>query len=165
PTLIIPPNYNFSKKINKTLISTSLHDKEKTFFEEFVSGKLGLKSDVLLYSKVFHPIDAFATSTATALGGAWVSIETFSQEAVVERIKKGENWKKLAEAQGVHVDLKVDDNTKDFVESLMELVEKEGVQLIAMPSFTGGAEAILLGSNAREIIRNSKVPVLVKHYQ
>ena len=164
PTLVIPPNLKFSQKITKTVIPSSLNEKEKSFFDDFVNGSMGFKTDLVIYSKVFHPIDAFATSAATALGGAWVSLETYSQEAVLERMKKGEKWGEEASAEGVNVTVKVDDSPKDFAESLLEVAKQENVQMIALPSFTGKAEAVLLGSNAREVIRQSEVPVLVRHY-
>ncbi|MCB0356334.1 MAG: universal stress protein [Bdellovibrionales bacterium] len=165
PTLVIPPSYKFSHKIAKTLIPTSFNDNEKPFFKDFIAGKNCFKSHLLLYSKVFHPIDAFATSAATALGGAWVSLESFSQEVVVDRMKKGDLWCGEAKEQGLKCEVKVDDNPKDFIESLLEIIKQESIDLIALPSFTGKTEAILLGSNAREIIRSSEVPVLLRHYE
>ncbi|MCB9026413.1 MAG: universal stress protein [Bdellovibrionaceae bacterium] len=164
PALVIPPNMKLSKKIIKTLIPSSLKDKEKVFFNEFVSGKMGIKTDVILYSKIFHPIDTFASSAITALGGSWVSLEAFSQEVVVDRLKKGEEWGAEAKKQGVSVKVKVDDSPKDFAENLLQVAQEEDVQLIALPSFSGKTEAVLLGSNAREIVRQSPLPVLVRHY-
>ena len=163
PTLILPPDMKGSAKLTKTLLPSSFADKEKEFYTDFVSGKMGFASDVILYSKVFHPIDAFATSTATVLGGSWVSIEAFSQEVITHRLKKGEQW--AAEApQGVTVKVRVDDKPQDFADSLLQVAKEEGAELIALPSFTGKAEAIFLGSNAREVIRQSSLPVLVRHY-
>ena len=164
PTLVIPHDMKFSQKITKTLIPSSLNDKEKVFFDDFVTGKMGFSGDLILYSKIFHPIDAFATSTATVLGGSWVSIEAYSQEAVLERMKTGDVWAEEAKAKDINVTVKVDDSPLNLPESIMELVEKESVNMIALPSFTGKAEAVLLGSNARDVIRQSTVPVLVRHY-
>lgn len=164
PALVIPPNLKFTNKISKTLIPSSLKDKEKVFFKDFISGKMGIKTNVVLYSKVFHPIDTFASSAVSALGGSWVSLEAFSQEVVIERIKKGEEWSAEAKKQGVSVNVKVDDSPKDFAENLLQVALEEDVQMIALPSFSGRAEAVLLGSNAREIIRQSPLPILIRHY-
>ncbi len=165
PALVVPPSVVAPKEVNKVIVPTSFRDSEKKFFSEFIKGKIAHETEVILYSKVFHPVDAYAQSVSTALGGGWVSVESFSQEAVLDRENKAKSWVGMAQELGFKVKVQIDDSTKELAESVVDLVNSEKAQLIALPSFTGAVEAVFVGSTAREIVRQSPVPVLTQHFE
>ncbi len=165
PCLVIPPKYNFTGGLKKVLMPSSLTENERNFFERLVQGKMGIQPYIVLYSKIFHPIDAFAQSVSTALGGGWVSMESYSQEAIALREKAGREWADFAVQNGAEVKVIVDDSPADFLDSIFKVVKSENVDFLALPTSARGAEAMFLGSNAREIIRMSEIPVLVAHLE
>lgn len=164
PTIVIPPALTFAEKLDRVVVPTTFSDGEKPFLDLLLSDKLGLFNEVIFYSKIFHPVDAFAQSVSTALGGGWVSLESYSQEVKSQREQAGEEWKALVSSKGLKATVIIDDSSKDFVEGLNYWVKDKQADLVAMPTFASGWEASLLGSSAREVLRNSKVPMIIKNY-
>jgi nucleotide-binding universal stress UspA family protein len=161
PCLILPSSYKFQNVFEKVLFPTSLEDQEKLFFNKIVKGQLGFLPKIFLLSKLFRPVDAFAQSISTAMGGGWVTVESYNQMVLADKEKKAQDWMEEV-PKDQKLGWKIDDSTKDFTETVMDSVSKEKIDLVVMPSYATSLEANWLGSYSRELIRNSNLPLYVE---
>ena len=110
-------------------------------------------------------IDAFAQTASYTLGGGWVSLEAFTQDVITERKKLSEEWVEFAQSKNVKVKVVIDDQPGELSECVQKVAGENKVDLILMPSFAGPTEAMMMGSNAREVIRHANIPVYVQHIE
>jgi nucleotide-binding universal stress UspA family protein len=69
----------------------------------------------------------------------------------------------IAKEQDVSLDVLIDDVPGDVSSSILMEANKEKSSIIAMVSHAGPISSVILGSNARKVIRASKLPVWVIH--
>ena len=74
---------------------------------------------------------------------------------------RGEEWVERAKARGVAVELRVKEVVPNVADAIVSEATAVGAGVIALASMSGPVGAALLGSHARQVVRQSECPVWV----
>lgn len=165
PMLFISPHTQDIKSFERMFYPTDFSKKGLPFFETFLEEGVFSGKEIVFYSKVISPVNTAIEASAHGLGGGWVSVEHLLRDIAEERRKDAGRWVALAEERGFHCEVIIDEAHGIFADDLLRTIEEKRVDLVVMPSFVTKLETILVGSLTRQVIRHTKVPVLVRHYR
>lgn len=165
PTLFISPHTEKAENFEKVFYPTDFSDQSFRFFKRFLEEPVFPGKKIVFYSKVISPMNTVVEAASHGLGGGWVSIEHLLKDIAGQRTKDSEKWLLEAKKHGLEARAVIDEKPGVLVEDLLKAAEESKADLIVMPSFVSKLETVLVGSLAREVVRNTTLPVLVKHHR
>ncbi|MEZ4871458.1 MAG: universal stress protein [Bdellovibrionales bacterium] len=151
------------KQLKNVLFPSNLSSESFSVFKKFIAGHGSSISEITILSKVLRPINAFAESSITAMGGSWIAPEQYLERENKHRDDLGKEWVSYAESQGVKAKVVVDDELGDVSDSVDKYAKENKQDMIVVGSFATATEAFFIGSIARQVVRQADIPVLVYH--
>jgi len=163
PVLFMSPHTEKTLGSEKTLFPTGFTKSSKEVFVKFLNSPLNMAKEIVLYSKVIHPATAFVSGTSVMFGGDAIFMDKVFAEERGKREDEALKWKALAEGAGFKFKFILDETPAPIADSILEVASNESCHLIAMSSLSGELETVFVGSETREVVRQSTIPVLVWH--
>jgi nucleotide-binding universal stress UspA family protein len=117
---------------------------------------LGAKLILNLIAPIFQ-------SGAYLFAGAWIPARNYFREEIQERYRRGTSWARWASHQGINCEFFLDELSGEISKKIVNLTEKENIDLIALASRSGPVSSALLGSITRQVIRTIPCPVWIIH--
>jgi nucleotide-binding universal stress UspA family protein len=161
PVLAIGPGAAPRGLWDSVLFPTDLGSHSRAMFEYITRLATQLGAKVTIFHALPNPVEPFIQSGVFLLGGGWVPIHGYFAQDREAREKKLEAWRRWATKRGVVTDIELDDSGTNIPESILKCAELRGVYLIAMAAQSGTFSAALLGSMARQVVRNAPCPVWI----
>ncbi|MBT4760442.1 MAG: universal stress protein [Bdellovibrionaceae bacterium] len=163
PMAFISPHTDKVNALNKGLYPTDLLASSKPVFDDYLEQSFNTAKQVVLYSKYFHPETSFYSSTSVMLGGGPISLNQYYEDQSLNKEKQAAHWQDSAKSLDIKTEVILDDSAHPMAESIVNTAKENNCDLIYMPSFSSTMDTVLVGSIAREVIRQSPLPVIVWH--
>lgn len=165
PQLLVSPNSQPKEKIKHVFYPTTLNDEGIQFFRNFLELGYAKGATLDIYSKMVAPSETFAKTMTTVLGGGWMTLAEFDVKESKRLEEKVADWREIAKNAGIEARSFIDGTEGQLTDRILEVSQEMEADLIIMPSFISKLDAVLVGSQTLEVIRNSSVPVLVQHFK
>ncbi len=162
PVMVINPTHTLPSVIKKILVPTDLSRKSERFVVSLTNFAKTTGAKVELFYKQSDPLDPMIQQGVYAVGGGWVSVQSYLDTEIDDRKKQLQKLCKALEAKGVKASISFGDPTSSLVESINKCAKDQKVDMIALLTQAGPLEAAVLGSVARGLVRSSPIPVLIK---
>ncbi len=163
PLILMNPESHQVDAVKKLLVPTDLSSGSKKLWLRAIKKAKLWGAELILFHKVPEPIEPAIQSGVTALGGGWVSVQQYLNEQTEKSEKTLKQMVAKAKEAGVMANYEMDQSPGFIVDSICKVAEGKSVSMIVMGSEAGPVSALMLGSVARQVIRQSPVPVWVTH--
>lgn len=164
PMAIVNPHCPEISKIEKAFCPIDFTEASLQAFQQFLETPFFNIKEVVLYTKIQRPFNAFVQSGVQFLGGGWVAPEQYLDIENENRKKEGEKLCQWAQEKGYKTQLIIDDGPKDLVDAIEEAIKDCECDISVLGTSSSRISQIILGSTTKNIIRTSQKPVLVYHY-
>lgn len=162
PVLVVNPNNRLPERVNKILVPTDLSRKSERFVISLGAFAKAASAELDLFYKQPDPLDPMIQQGVYAVGGGWVSVQSYLDTEITERRKQLEKLRAAVEATGVTADTSIGETSGSLIQSINDCAKQKNVDMIALLTQSGPLEAAVLGSVARELVRSSTIPVLIR---
>ncbi len=161
PLLIVHPNWRRVPEIKRILFPTDFSDQSKEAFLRIIAFAQERKSQVILFHKAACPIYPGFESAFTS--APYPSYANNIERDIKEANMTADDWANIANQSGVRVEIVIDGSRGG---SIADAVVRRANRLNAMVALASQSDlgaTLLMGSTARQIIRQSEQPVWVIH--
>ncbi|MGE0528994.1 MAG: universal stress protein [Bdellovibrionales bacterium] len=162
PLIVVNPSYSVPSAIQKILVPTDLSKRSEKFVLSLTRFAKSVGAEMILYYKQPDPLDPIVQQGVYALGGGWVSVQSYMDEELSAKTKQLQKLESVISSKGVPVRHIVETSPTALVESINKAATDHGCDLTAVLTHAGALTAALLGSVARGLVRHSPVPVFVQ---
>jgi nucleotide-binding universal stress UspA family protein len=163
PVLFVSPNCAPIKSLDKIVYPTNFSSSSFTIYKHFLQQYAGIVKEVVIHNKIMRPINAFAESSLTAMGGSWIAPQEYIDKENKRREEIGQEWSQSATELSVKASVNVDSDLGDVSESIEKATRETGADMVVVGSFASALETAIIGSIARQVVRQGHVPTLVVH--
>lgn len=77
--------------------------------------------------------------------------------------EKLEKWIRISDEHGVETSTFIDGTEMQLGERVLQAAKDLNSELIVMPTFSSKIDAVVIGSRALDVVRNSHIPVLIQY--
>jgi nucleotide-binding universal stress UspA family protein len=144
----------------RILFATDFSDLSKAAFEQVIGQAQKLGSSVTLFHCINLPETMVSGAGAMGVSSCFPIDEYLKDQTEWARLKVAE-WTKSAKVKGVTVDFVIKQVVPNIANAIVFEAGLARAGVIALASKSGPIGASLLGSNARQVIRQSECPVWV----
>lgn len=162
PVLILNPSAPLPIHVEKVLALTDCGKESKAFVKDVARLSKSLGAELALYYKMPDPLDPIVQQGIYTLGGGWVSLPVFVRKDLEEKTKTMDQLAQLAKRSGVETKVVLDTWSPSLSDGIRDIAQRENPDLICLVTRAGPLAATILGSVARELLRTSDIPLLVK---
>ncbi len=163
PLFFVNPKNLPAQKVKTILFPSNLSSSNEKHFKRVLGEARRLKAKVVLYQKLVLPVQPLLSAGSLLLGGVPVVMPLFAEEQATKADRRATAWVELGKADGVKVEWLLDRKPGTIKEGVLRAARAKKAQLIAMCSSSGVIEATLVGSVARQVVREARCPVWVVH--
>ncbi|MEO5970192.1 MAG: universal stress protein [Bdellovibrionia bacterium] len=160
PVLVVGPNA-VRTQINHILFATDLSDKAHLIFENVLKIAIDLKAKITIFHSLNLSLSPLLQSGVSLMGGGWVTPPDFMGPAETEKQKLAEKWIALALEKGIIANYSLSMGEGSASQAILKDAELKSVGLIALAAESGAAEAAIIGSITRQVVREASCPVWV----
>lgn len=161
PLLLFNPKVEQPKKIARVFVALEMSRKAQAAFKKQLSWLKTLGAEVILYNKMLDPIEPVVQTGVLMAGGGWVGLDAYRTEDRVRRQKQMDAIAADLKRAGLKVRTIIDDAFGTTSERVLKKSRDSGAQLIVIGTQVGTAGALIFGSVARAVARDSRLPVFV----
>jgi nucleotide-binding universal stress UspA family protein len=163
PLYVVNPKNPPAQKVKTIFFPTDLSPASRKTFGTLLAHAKRLKAKVVLYQKLVLPVQPLLSAGSLLIGGAPIQMEIFAQEQALKSDREADQWVAQGKAAGVKVEWVLDKKVGTVKEGILRTARAKKAQLIALSSSAGMIEAALVGSVARQVVREARCPVWVVH--
>lgn len=163
PVLVTGKHAHSVSSFENIIFPTDLGAHSREMFESMAELALQLGSKITIFHQLPNPIEPVFQSGMYLLGGAWVPVHNYFSAEADERRTQINSWCEWASARGIPVECKVQEESRNVADAILELAEATPNSMIAMAARSGPITSVLVGSVTRNIVRQAPCPVWVLH--
>jgi nucleotide-binding universal stress UspA family protein len=160
PLLVVNPGTR-PRPLKNILFPTDFSAPSKKAFEHVVRFARALNAKVTLLHVVPHPIEPVFQSGVYLLGGGWVSAPELIRKGEEDRHRIAEQWIESAAKSGVKAAVTFESGRNGVRQAVLARAKSSGAGMIAMAAESGTVASALLGSIARQVVREATCPVWI----
>ncbi len=162
PVLIVNADSTDVPHVQTLLVATDFSpDSEKTM-KETVSWAAKLKARiVLVHILPVVPRETMMASAVMMAGGGWANVEGYLKDEQARLTQKGSSQVAAIKAAGVDARFELLNGTLGVAKAILETATQVKADLLVLTEKTGPWMTVLLGSITRQVLSDSKLPVLV----
>ncbi len=162
PVMVINPQHELPKNVNNILVPTDLSEESERFIMAVGTFAKGAGAGLTLFYKQPDPLDPMIQQGVYAVGGGWVSVQSYLDSELGERRKQLERLQTTLGAAGVRAEISLSASNGSLIEAINKCAADKKADVIALLTHSGPLEAAVLGSVARGLVRSSHVPVYIR---
>lgn len=162
PVMVINPQHELPKSMKNILVPTDLSDESEKFVMAVGAWAKTAGSELTLFYKQPDPLDPMIQQGVYAVGGGWVSVQSYLDSELGERRKQLEKLQKNLADMGVRSHVNLSTANVSLIEAINKSAGETKADVIAVLTKSGPMEAAILGSVARGLVRSSQVPVYIR---
>ncbi len=162
PVMVINPQHELPKSVKNILVPTDLSEESERFIMGVGAFAKNGGAALTLFYKQPDPLDPMIQQGVYAVGGGWVSVQSYLDSELGERKKQLDRIQKSLAAAGVRADVCLNATNVSLIEAINKCAEDKNCDVIALLTQSGPLEAAVLGSVARGLVRSSHVPVYIR---
>jgi nucleotide-binding universal stress UspA family protein len=163
PVLVVNPEHKVPREVRKILVPTDLSKRSEKYVNALADYAKQLNAEIVLFHKQPDPLDPIVQQGVYSLGGGWVSVQSYIDDELVHKNKQIIKLEEGLRRKKVAVSHVLDTSPSGLVESIERAAQDSGADMVSVLTQSGEWSAVLLGSVARGLVRNSSLPVLVRH--
>lgn len=163
PLILVSPESKTVEGLNKVLFPTDLTKGNKRAFKKVVEFCKHHNAQLVIYHKLPDPIEPMIQTGVYMAGGGWVSVQQFIEKESDTREKESRKWVEEAAKSGVDAKFYIEEKPGFITDSINQYIDTHGVDLVAVGSKSGPVASVLVGSVARQLVREAACPVWVVH--
>lgn len=163
PLIMVNPQSKAVGGLKKVLFPTDLTKSSQKAFKKAIEFCKQHQAQLILYHKLPDPIEPMVQTGVYMAGGGWVSVKQFIEQESDSREKESRKWVDEAAKQGVDTKFYIEEKPGFITDSINQYIDTHGVDLVAMGSKSGPVSSVLIGSVARQLVREAGCPVWVVH--
>lgn len=163
PVIVTNPTQAVPQSVRRILVPTDLSGKNTKFISMIGTYAKAMGAEVVLYYKQPDPLDPIIQQGVYALGGGWVSAQSYIDDELQRKTRELEKLEQFLTKRGVTTSHVLDSSPGDLIESIDRVSQEKNCDMISVVTHAGSWTATLLGSVARGLVRHAHVPVLVQH--
>lgn len=163
PVIVTNPTQAVPQNVRRILVPTDLGLKNTKFISMIATYAKALEAEIVLYYKQPDPLDPIVQQGVYALGGGWVSAQSYIDDELQRKTRELEKLEQFLVKRGVKASHILDSSPGDLVESIDKTAREANCDMVSVVTHAGSWTATLLGSVARGLVRHAHVPVLVQH--
>ena len=161
PVVVVNPSHKVPRGVQKIFVPTDLSPKSTKFITRVAEFAVETGAAVDLFYKMPDPLDPMIQQGVYAVGGGWVSVQSYLDDSAKESRLKLNTLAEKLRLLGLKVDTVIDSSASSLVEAIEKCANERNADLIAVLTQSGPVAATLLGSVARGLVRTSEVPVMI----
>lgn len=158
PILLFNPSATPTNSIENILFPTDFSEDSKTALAGLVPLAKAFDARVTIFNQVtqsyMYPSEFYNFVEA-------YEMESVQDQMKIERIKLANQWAELLKNNDIKTSVNIKTSDSYVVEDILEVAQKQKVDLIAMACRSGTVVQMLIGSVSRDIIFKATVPVLI----
>lgn len=164
PLLIVGPE---SQALHRghILFATDLGPNSATVFKRVLSLAQDLDAKITVLHVMPRPVAAVIQSGIYMLGGGWVPVQDFLGSEETSRTKRVDKWIQEAKKKGVSVEFVLErtmgGKEATVAQTILAQAQSRQAGIIAIAAQSSAVSAAVLGSTARQVIRQAPCPVWV----
>lgn len=160
PTIVVSPKGKVTLEFNKILFPTDFSASSKRAYTKLLHWAKSLKASVTIYHKIPTQVDPIMVGGIYATG-AYITPEEYLVERFTDANSEGNKWIEFAKKRGVKAELEISNSVRSLSEDILQVAKKKKMKMISLVSVATKIETILIGSVARNLVRNASLPILV----
>lgn len=164
PLLMINPQATVPSAIKRILYPTDLTSDSKKTFKKIIKLASQWGASIVLMHKLPDPIEPVLQTGVHMAGGGWVSVNQYLDREQKSRHEECEKLAAAARKAGVDCQVEIEDRPGFVADTILGVAKEKSCDLIAVASNAGPVSAILIGSVARQLMRQSEIPIWVQHF-
>ncbi len=155
PIFTVNPDTKVRERISKILFPTDFGQRYRSAYERAVMIAKILDAELTIYYKE-PPVPGYS-----------ISREPNGRESreAQKRMERAEEWRAWAASFHVPVQIQIDNQPGHVVTAIDQYAENQNFDLIAIATEASTVSAAIIGSHARQMIREAKCPVWVFHVE
>lgn len=161
PVVVVNPAHSVPQDVRRIVVPIDLSPATLKFVPKIGEWAKSMGADVDLYYKLPDPLDPILQQGVYAVGGGWVSVQSYLDEDTKDKEQTLRDLVRKLEAKGVKAKWTIDTSSPSPIQGVVDYAQKSGADLIAVLTQSGKLTAAVLGSVARQLIRTSAVPVII----
>jgi nucleotide-binding universal stress UspA family protein len=162
PIVVFNPSRALPQRIERILVPTDLSKKSETYVNASADYAKALGAELILFYKQPDPLEPILQQGVYALGGGWVSVQSFMNREMKTKTKQMERLETAIRKKGIEVKHIMDSSPLGLVDAINETAVQQKVDLVTVLTEANAWSAALLVSVARGLVRTSSAPVLVR---
>jgi nucleotide-binding universal stress UspA family protein len=162
PVVVMNPSVQAPNGVRKILVPTDLSRESAKFVMAVTEQAQKWGAEIVLFYKQPDPLDPIIQQGVYSLGGGWVSVQSFVDAELARKREEIGKLERMVAKAGVSVRHIVDSSPEGLIESINQAVADEKADMVAVLTKAGPLSSALLGSVARALVRESRVPVMVR---
>ncbi|MCB0367004.1 MAG: universal stress protein [Bdellovibrionaceae bacterium] len=163
PLILVSPESKKVDGIKKILFPTDLTKGNKRAFKKVIDFCKHHNAQLVIYHKLPDPIEPMIQTGVYMAGGGWVSVQQFIEKESDTREKESRKWVEEAAKAGVDAKFYIEEKPGFITDSINQYIDTHGVDMVAVGSKSGPVASVLVGSVARQLVREAACPVWVVH--
>lgn len=160
PVLTVNPDVKPSKKISRILFPTDFSEGSHRAFQKTLAFAKKLHAEVIVLN-VEPELSQFELYNAINYGLAMSYIEEREREEILLRTKNTSDWKKEADRAKAKCTFSHITVPASISDGILKFAKEKNIDLLALATIHGPFVRAVVGSVARDILLQAKVPVLV----
>ncbi|MEO5970194.1 MAG: universal stress protein [Bdellovibrionia bacterium] len=160
PVVVVGPRAVHTQ-INQILFATDLSDKANLIFENVLKIAVDLKAKITVFHSLSLSLSPLLQSGVSLMGGGWVTPPDFMGPVESEKQKLAEKWIARALEKGIIANYSLSMGEGSASQAILKEAEIKNIGLIALAAESGAAEAAVIGSITRQVVREAPCPVWV----
>lgn len=170
PVCVIGSHATKTKTSKTILYPTEFGDHSKDNYRHILHLAKKLGAEILLLHAIERPIESlFDLDTRPRVynyKGRMLTLEQIIENQIEHQSHRAQLWVSWAQKEGVTAHFFIDNSFKPVDELVLDMVQRQEVDLIIMEAQSGPMSAALLGSFTRNVVRRSPCPVyvLTRHF-
>lgn len=161
PVEVFHPEMNLKPHVSRIIVPVDIDGKNGKTIKAVTAMAKAAKSEVVLFYKEPNPLDPIVQQGVYALGGGWVSLQSYLDDAAAKTSKKLKLIADQMNKSGACTSYETDSSVLDLVSAIVDCAKRKSADLIVVSTKSGPVGAAVLGSVARGLVRHGDFPILV----
>lgn len=163
PLILVNPETKSVTQFKKVLFPTDFSASNKKAFKKVLVFCKKYGAQLIIYHKLPDPIEPMVQTGVYMAGGGWVSVQQYIDLESAAREKDSQGLVTEAAKAGVDAQFFIEEKPGFITDSINQYISQNGVDLVSVGSKSGPVSSVLVGSIARQLVREASCPVWVVH--
>lgn len=163
PLILVNPEVKRVGQFKKILFPTDFTTTSRKAFRRVLSFCRDHQAQIVIYHKLPDPIEPMVQTGVYMAGGGWVSVQNYIETESEAREQESRSWVEEAQKAGVEAKFFIEEKPGFITDSLNQYITQHAVDMIAVGSKSGPVSTVVIGSIARQMVREASCPVWVVH--